>query len=876
MHPLIRPVDLILPRAAAAYGSKAANLAALARAGFPVPLTHAVSAEAAAEHYARALPPELLPHRLFAGRIVSEDDLREAHRRVLATAPAPDLAGAISAMVDQFRGSEVVSLVVRPSLLGQDLEPSAFVSLAVDCVAIQGAEAVLKAIRRCWAVLYAPETPGHLHHAQGSQPVGLGVMVQALVHAEASGAVFTVNPLTAEADEMVINAAYGLGTVLVDPCVAPDTYRVLKESGWVRDRVIGDKAAREDAAPGGGLQRRSVEASLRGRMCLDEHLLGELVAVCERVERHFGRPCDIEWSVVGDQLFVLRARPMLSVSSTRTKPSRRARPLLPDPVDLVWSNRHIGEAVAGVLTPLTWSVLRDFAEHGLQAALRNFGCTVSKQTRLVSNFRGRMYVNLTELSRIASQVPGLDPHTLLQLEPGPQRDRLERFVPRGVSKRFLMRLPTTVARLAREQGRLSKRVARFDEHYQAEVARLRAMDLRILPGVALDATLADVHRLLAETGAMFCTVHATLVVTTALLERVLAGEVGAEAPGLLNDLLAALDGLDTAAFGGEVLAAAAVAAHEPAARAAILGAGTFEGELSGLPGGPTATALAGLRAKFGNRALRDTELAEPRLRELPAGLHMMLRLHLCAGELAHHPRARGRARLQRAQARLARVRLPTRTATRGLLKLARHLLRLRERLRERVADGFALLRWIALDADRRLSVREPECGPGAVFYLTLPELHGLLGGDVPGVAAAVVRRRRQFARDCALPRPPDTFVGYPRPIAAPDGRPRTLTGVPASGGQVEGRVCVLEDPRHLADMRPGDVLVVPTGEAGWSMLLLVAAAVIIDAGGPLSHTCVVAREHGVPVVVGLKDATRSLRTGDRVRVDGSTGQVQVF
>ena len=142
------------------------------------------------------------------------------------------------------------------------------------------------------------------------------------------------------------------------------------------------------------------------------------------------------------------------------------------------------------------------------------------------------------------------------------------------------------------------------------------------------------------------------------------------------------------------------------------------------------------------------------------------------------------------------------------------------------------------------------------------------------MAPLVQRRREQYRRDQALPAPPSTFVGYPRPVdqveAADDG---SLQGIGASGGSAEGRVCVLRDPADASEVQPGDVLVVPAADVGFSPLFLAAAALVTESGGPLSHACVVAREYGVPAAVSVQGATRLLRTGQRVRVDGDSGLV---
>jgi pyruvate,water dikinase len=223
---------------------------------------------------------------------------------------------------------------------------------------------------------------------------------------------------------------------------------------------------------------------------------------------------------------------------------------------------------------------------------------------------------------------------------------------------------------------------------------------------------------------------------------------------------------------------------------------------------------------------------------------------------------------------LASLPMPVRPPLRALLSVVRNYVRLRERLRSHVVHVLGLFRLVALDASRRLLVREPDIGRDAAFFLTCNELHAVLRGEVRSVAALVRMRRAQYARDRSLPDPPDTFVGYPPPVAPELQAGAYLQGLGASSGAVEGAVRVLRSTDDVASLVPGEILVVACADVGWSPVFPVAGGLVTDLGGPLSHACVVAREYGLPAVVNVRSATRALKTGDRVRVDGDAGIVQ--
>ena len=210
-----------------------------------------------------------------------------------------------------------------------------------------------------------------------------------------------------------------------------------------------------------------------------------------------------------------------------------------------------------------------------------------------------------------------------------------------------------------------------------------------------------------------------------------------------------------------------------------------------------------------------------------------------------------------------------------LVARSQRFARLRERMRAWVTRVLGLLRGIALEVDRRLVRSDPTIGPGAVFFCTYDELTTVLATGRADVGDVVRMRRAEFARDQARPDPPVSFVGRPPTVVLPPASGIALRGLPASGGVVEGTARVL-DPQgdDSGDLRPGEILVARTTDVGLSPLFLIAAGVVTELGGPLSHAALVAREYGVPAVVNVAGATTAIKTGDVVRVDGDRGVVE--
>lgn len=882
MSAIVRRIESIVPRRAHAFGGKAKNLAALARAGFPVPAAYALAASAAEDFFVSALPEEDRPGALLAApsSALSDERLRRLIDKVRTAPIPPNIEAALCEAFRALRAEGAVAVAVRSSSTREDQEGISSAGLHDSVLGVRTEEELLAAARECWASLLSPAAVRYLRSlpADGGEAPSVGIVVQAMVPAEVAGVMFTLNPLSGDPGEMVINAAYGLGRTVMDGRVSPDTYRVDKASGWVRDRVIGEKATAARWT-GEGVVEEEVSDELRREPCVGDDLLEALVDLGRRVEEHFDDARDVEWAAVGGTVYLLQARPVTALS-TPPRRGRRLRRPGSERARLVWSNVNVGEALPGVATPLTWSVLSDFSERGFRRAFRALGCTVPKNAELVASFRGRIYLNMTEFMEIASQVPGLRPRTLLSLGGGGEVERLELQVEEQGSARFWLRLPVTVARYLRENVGLTERVQRFEKAFGEECQRLTSIDLRVLSSSGLDRVLLRAERLLDDSGLVMLNVYGNLLATVVLLRAVLRLVAKDDADRLERELLAGLAEVESAAPGMALWHIAEMARAEPNARRVIVGRDPDELSLDDLPNGPTRRALQRFLTAYGFRGAREAEIGEPRWAEDPTLLFATLRAHLTRQDRSFDPielESRQREVRDRASAELeGRLPLPAKWVLRHLLSLVRRFMRLRERLRAHVVQVLGLFRAVALDASRRLEVLEPGSGPDGAFFLSIDELHAFLQGDAPPLAPLIQRRRLQLERDRALPDPPDTFVGFP-PLAEPSPEVTdALTGLAACSGVARGKARVLSDASEASSLRAGEVLVAPYADVGWSPLFLVAAAVVTDLGGPLSHAAVVAREYGIPVVVNVKRGTKWISTGDHVEVDGSRGVVRIL
>ncbi|MBK9261106.1 MAG: phosphoenolpyruvate synthase [Polyangiaceae bacterium] len=899
---ILRPLEAAFSRRRGdlrRFGGKASSLGRLVRDGLPVPRGWAL----AAEHF-DALSRDTLPrgHDLptlikLAGSRVGIDRAARARDRIQETPLEPAIVAALQALWAEVESFAPWGLAVRSSATCEDAAETSFAGLATTVLGVRGPEALAAAIKQVWASLFLPRALDYLAHA-AIRDVSMAVVIQVMAHAESAGVLFTAPPPGLAGPhwgehERLINATWGLGAPVVEGAMPTDSVRLAQDGSVVATSIV-DKP-RAVVVGSHGLEEAAIAAEQVSRPALSSVAIQELGALAKRLEQGGSGPFDVEFAVERtlegiERVVVLQVRPIGGGG-------------FPEGGDAttVWSRANVGEALPGAATPLTWSIARKFSEKGFREAFAALGCRVPRGAHLVTNVHGRFYLNLSRFMQISAQVPFLTPRALLQVSGGASDAAialLEKQTEDVSSRRFISRLPLVAPRLIARQARLEHEVRAYEKDADRARRSLLEMDLGILPDDALVTTLNTASALLDRTGTLMLEcASASLAAHLALarlLDQVAARRTSVRDDVTLGDATILLDGvttgaslaqaltggvreLDSAAPGVALARLAEVVRNDPTARELLL-AGTVRGP-SDLPEGNTRRALERFLDLYGDRAVREAELATPRWREDSQPVISMLVSSLRASEgEADRALARARALSDREMAQLETRLGPVQMyAVRTLVNRTQQFTRLRERMRTWVTRVLGMLRVIALDVDRRLRRIDPTLPEGAVFFCTFDELVQALRSGHADVGHVVRLRRAEYLRDAARPDPPPTFIGRPPPVQIPPPAGKHLKGLPASSGVVEGRARVLAPgTTDLDAVRAGEVLVARTTDIGLSPLFLVSAAVVTELGGPLSHAAVVAREYGVPAVVNVAGATVAIRTGDLVRVDGDRGTVEIF
>jgi len=805
----------------ASAGGKGANLGALVRAGFAVPegvivTTAAYTAAVEAGGLAATIAEELAAGADGAA-------VRAAFKRVEIPA---EVRAQVATAYDEFGEGPVA---VRSSATAEDLPGAAFAGQQDTFLNVVGEDAVLDAVRRCWASLWTERAIAY-RRPQGVDPtaVRMAVVVQRMVDAEFAGVLFTANPVSGERAELVVDANPGLGEAVVSGLVTPDHY-VLDEQGAVRERVPGRREVVVRPVAGGGIAHDSRAAADEAQ--LPDAVLAELATIGRSVAARFGHPQDIEWAYANGRIWLVQARPMTG--------------LPPPPLHLSRLQRAFTVQLMDYLTvrprPIDVSA---WIRPGI--------------ARMVSRMLGE---NLGVRVEIADMLA--------------ERD--------GVVERFVPRLPRPTRRTLTAPVRIVRSARRSDParwaddpgfaRFRSQVRELTETDLRTLgwrdlllvPGRATAAMDLMVD-LRVE--------HLPSVALALLRLRLTLKALGlVELFPLLitgghtrtDDTNSALEALAALVRDDEGLREA-FARLDPSTLLARI---ETEERFSGF-----ATALRGFLAEYGHReTVSPLLVSEPTWAEAPATVLGLVRV------LAEQPCAPGPDRGAQALDRLLAHRVVARTrsgpAVRRIVEAARAGIVLREDTHFYATAVLPVIRRAVLECGRRLADAHVLRGATEVVHLRMEELEeiddpaALPPGGAERLRAVVTRRAARRAELAGVP------MVSPADLVPPDADdPDVLvSGIGASGGRATGPVRVISGPEQFASLRAGEILVCPYTNPAWTPLCHRAAATVVDSGGLGSHAAIIAREYGIPAVMATVRGTETLTDGQRVTVDGDTGRV---
>jgi pyruvate,water dikinase len=871
-------------------GGKVAQLATLVQAGLPVPPGFCLTTEAF-EQFLAACPERSRLLGLLSTIQTNPHSVKELSRDALqwlertAVPPAVEEA-ALAAWRD---AGEAGRFAVRSSSTAEDAPDRSFAGQFESLLNVGGAKALLEAIKACWLSLFSERALSYLAREQVHR-VRMAVLVQEMIQPEFAGVVFTADPLTGATDRLVIEYVSGLGDRLVQGVVQPDRVVIEKSTARVLD----------EPQPGQGRASRAASAVPP----LPSVALARLCDLACQTERLFGTPQDIEWAERDGRLFLLQARPITSKPPARTWEDRQ-----------VWTNMNTGEVMPDVLTPVTWSMIQWLLNScWLDSLCRVIGADL-RRAPVAGLVAGRAYFNANTAlamakpfgfllknapnwgqalggSHIAPSAPKPPPggSAAASPHPGAQAARPPLVIPPEDLPDLGFRWPRYILSMPRIFWDLmSHSPGRGDAWTVRLKGRIDELCAVRIEAMSTPELTRFFNRLLRE-GFSDLDLLYLVMQGAALPIFQKACHDWLEDADLSRGyrLFAGLGGLPTVEAGLALWRLAALAHAERAIETAVLsenGWPRVQAELAQSEGGRKfLAAWDGFMAEHGHHCRGELELFNARWSEQPDYILGIVRGYLRSMDQANPVENQQRLARQReeltGQCR-GRLRNPLkRWVFSRSLRRAQKLAVIREEWKSLVVRQLTVLRRILLTLGQRLQEQGIFDCRDDIFFLEIWEVEPVALGRASFPWREIIRQRRgEYERNLKLT-PPPVVVGRFDPAMddrwTTDAGSDVLEGIAVSPGVVTGRARVILRTDDHEQVLPGEILVAPFTDPAWTPYFLPAAGVVMGLGGILSHGSIVAREYGLPAVTNVISATRLIRTGDLLEVDGTRGRVAIL
>ena len=849
-------------------GGKGASLARLLSAGLPVPGGFHITTQAYRQFVSSGgleAPIARALEQVRADQPATLDQASAIIRALFDQPPIPEEI--IEAIYHSYQGlpGENPAVAVRSSATAEDLPDFSFAGQQESYLNVRGGSQLLQAVRDCWASLWTPRAIGYRQQSGiGQTGITLAVVVQLMVPAEVSGILFTADPTNGRRDQAVISASWGLGEAIVGGLVTPDTLTLDKESGQIASRITAEKRSMTVCTEGGTAERPT-PAEQVSTASLSDQQAARLLRLGMEIESLYGMPMDIEWVLSQGQFSIVQARPITALPD---------EPLLrdvtwdvPDP-DGLYARGSIIEFLPDPLTPL-------FGTLGKRIINRETRQLFSRLTGDTAAWPEHMFITINDyayLNGITSR-----------------------------RQRWLMaKMMISMTRKAFTQGEAEWREVALPK-YRRLVEKWRQRPVQEMSPQDL---VDGVCQIMSQAANYYTTLQSGILAASMSSEAVFTGfysrlvQREGDPPAMVFLL-----GFDNKAIetDKETFNLAGWCRSQPQL-AAYLGR-TAVSQLAldlTLPAGPAEVPtdqwqtwrhrFAALLNRYAG-GIYNLDFACPTPVEDPALLLESCKLYL-NGQIRNPHQRQEEAAAQReaaAAAVLSRLKGVRRRLFRRLLRWAQSAVPLREDCLADLGLGYPLLRSMLLELGGRLAQAGAIADANDIFWLTSDELEHavavLSDGDPLASYAAEVGQRmkrwhaeRELTPPSVLP-PGKKFMGLDpekfTPAGTSSGDGDFIKGSGTSPGKITAVARVVHGPDDFDQLHPGEILVAAITTPAWTPLFAMASGVVTDVGGPLSHGSIVAREYGIPAVLGTGVATRRIKDGQRITVNGSTGIVAI-
>lgn len=750
-----------------------------------------------------------------------------------------------------------------------------------------------KEICRVWRSAFSERVMSYRKAHQLNVQAGLAVIVQEMVQADSSGVAFGLDPVTGDQETFVISSVFGLGEGLVSGTLDADTFHT--KDGQIESR-IAHKAERLILHPKGrGVVRKKLDRDTAYRPSLKDEHIHELAQTLELLNKTYEHPQDVEFAYVRDQLYVLQSR-NITTNFKGTEPNLPA----PNPAHeeyILWDNSNIVESYPGVTTPLTYSFIIRMYEAVYIQFVKLLGVRekeVEKHAHVFANtlglVRGRVYYNLLSWYKMLAMVPGYSINAQFMETMMGVKERFELAENYRMSKGLAwFRIVGMLFNMIRLHFKLPGERKWFLGELEKTFAFYREIDLNRKTPEELRTLYLDFEETLVKKWKAPLINDFFAMIWFGVLQKLTVKYQVSSNPNIHNDLLCGSSDIISTQPIHRTIALAGLIANKPEAKR-LFETKEPEAIWSTLQSGTWPDIYQGVLdylEDFGDRCIGELKLESISYKQRPALFVRQVKSYVEQGIITPSKSTTEQDIRDKAEQEVA-------AALKGkpikkrifnyVLRQARDLVSNRENLRYERTRGFGTVRTLFSQMGVCLAAEARIDHPRDIFYLKQQEVLEWIENDYREDLRTRIAKRKAIFEGYRTATPPaerfstygnnfiDEYIYSTEKIEAAQS---DLQGIGCCPGVVEGNVRVIHDPTETSNLN-GDILVTSSTDPGWVTLFPTCSALLVEKGSLLSHSAIVAREMGIPCVVSVSGLLRSIKDGDRVKMDGSTGAIQII
>ena len=837
-------------------GGKAGNLLKLEKLGVKIPSWVVV-------------PSTVLTNQL------DENNLQES----LSKARIPK--GLLGEIKKQFgKGYDSKTYAVRSSALDEDGNTHSFAGQFETFLHVAFDE-IEDRILDVWQSIASERVTAYRKKNNLSERYGIAVIIQELIAADVAGVAFGRDPVSGSVDSKIVSSVYGLGEGLVSGELDADTFALT--SNKVSEKLATKTHAIVPNEMDSGVLKVEVDKGKQSLPSLSVPQLKEIASLLSHLEDQLGSPQDIEFAYFNQELFLLQTRPITAIHNQGEY--------------TLWDNSNIVESYPGITTPLTFSFILKMYERVYRQFIGLLGANESEIEQHAGIFantlglvRGRVYYNLLHWYKMLAMLPGyaLNAEYMENMMGVKERFELKGEYQLAKDKAWI-RLVFMVFKMIRLQLRLPKERKRFMKHLNGAMQRYRSIPFDSLPPQEIIRHYKEFEQtLLLKWKAPLINDFFAMIWFGILQKQ--TKSILPEVPNIHNDLLCgSQDIISVEPIHHSIEIASAIVSDEAAKKLFLsstaddiwtqLKEGTFP-EIK--------SKMDDFLSRFGERCVGELKLETVSYTQNPALFVQIIKSYVSQNitkkKAGSNLDEDLRNNAEKKMADALKGKPFKKWGFNYVLKKARDLVSNRENLRYERTRGFGMVRTMFSALGDQWFKEGHLSNPRDIFYLKLEEIELLEKEAFPeGLKSKIEQRKIEFSAYRKQPIPEERFFTYGNDFSDPfiyskeklEPISGDLSGMGCCPGRVKAKVQVVTDPNSIESLN-GNILVTSSTDPGWVTLFPTASGIVVERGSLLSHSAIVSREMGIPCIVSVSGLLRTLKTGDEIEMDGSSGEIKIL